>query len=268
MGVKRIISCSIAVASRLGLSLMALGASGLFSVASENSADIVAQMPVRGVVRSSAQATISTDLATIITKIGFREGEKFTKGDVLITLDCRRLRAELAAAQARYRETEVVLEATTFLNKKNAGSRQDMETSRARSDQARAEAQVIETQIDRCSIVAPYDGRVAELGAHEYEMTVAGKSLISLVSLHRPKLELIVPSTWLMWLKAGTRFRFHIDETQSTHVGEVTLLASSVDTVSQTIKVFAKFTGPTDNILPGMSGTAEFGDALQGGLRE
>ena len=33
---------------------------------------------------------------------------------------------------------------------------------------------------------------------------------------------------------------------------------AAVDTVSQTIKVFAQFDGTTQRVLPGMSGTAKF----------
>ena len=89
-------------------------------------------------------------------------------------------------------------------------------------------------------------------------MPVPGKRLISIVSEQDPEIELIVPSTWLTWLARGTRFRFLIDETRTEHIGVVTRLSASVDTVSQTIKVFARFESPASDILSGMSGTANF----------
>ncbi len=67
-----------------------------------------------------------------------------------------------------------------------------------------------------------------------------------------------VPSTWLTWLKPGAEFQFQVDETDKSYVGVVRRLGAAVDTVSQTIKVFAKFAAPTPDILPGMSGTAQF----------
>lgn len=215
-------------------------------------------LPVRGVIRSSAQAVISTDLAARVDKVGFKEGEQFRKGDLLIAFDCRREQAELASAEAQHREMMVAFKSAMFLKKRKAGSRQDVETARARADKAAAEAEAIRAGLDRCSIVAPYDGRVAELGIHEHEMSVTGKLLFSIVAEREPEVEVIVPSAWLTWLTLGTKFRFRIDETRTTHIGVVTRLGAAVDTVSQTIKVYAKFTTSIPKILPGMSGTAAF----------
>ena len=227
-------------------------------------ADRSVRMPIRGVVRPNAEAIISTDLTTIITRIGFKEGERFTKGSLLITLDCRRLNAELASAEAYHKEMKITLKSAVFLNSRNASSRQDLETAQARSDRSLSDVNVFRAQVDKCKIIAPFDGRVAELSAHEHEMSVAGKPLFSIVAERDPKIELIVPSKWLTWLKTDARFEFHIDETETKYIGKVTRLGAVVDTVSQTIKIFGTFVSPMPNILPGMSGTAKFDPSGRG----
>ncbi len=216
------------------------------------------RLPVRGVVRASAQAVISSDLTARVAKVGFREGAQFRMGDVLVAFDCRRHKAEFASAEAQHREMLVAFESALFLEKRNASSRQDVEIARARADRAAAEAEVIRSRLDQCTITAPFDGSVAELGIHEHETPVAGTQLFFIVAKREPKIELIVPSTWLTWLKPGAEFQFQVDETDKSYVGVVRRLGAAVDTVSQTIKVFAKFAAPTPDILPGMSGTAQF----------
>jgi len=215
-------------------------------------------LPVRGVVRPSAQAIISTDLTARVARVGFREGAQFRMGDVLVAFDCRRHKAELASAEAQHREMLVAFESALFLEKRNAGSRQDVEIARARADRAAAEAEIIRARLDQCTITAPFDGSVAGLGIHEHETPVAGKELFFIVANREPKIELIVPSTWLTWLKPGAEFQFQVDETHKAYVGVVRRVGAAVDTVSQTITVFAKFAAPTADILPGMSGTARF----------
>ncbi len=69
--------------------------------------------PVRGVVRASSQAVISTDLSARVARVGFKEGAQFQKGDVLVAFDCRRHEAELASAEAQHREMLVVFESAT-----------------------------------------------------------------------------------------------------------------------------------------------------------
>lgn len=215
-------------------------------------------LPVRGVVRPSAQAIISTDLTARVAMVGFREGAQFRMGDVLVAFDCRRHKAEFASAEAQHREMLVAFESALFLEKRNAGSRQDVEIARARADRAAAEAEVIRARLDQCTITAPFDGSVAELGIHEHETPAAGTQLFFIVANREPKIELIVPSTWLTWLKPGAEFQFQVDETHKAYVGIVRRVGAAVDTVSQTITVFAKFAAPTPDILPGMSGTARF----------
>ena len=220
--------------------------------------DTANQLPVRGMIRSSDQASISTDLIAPVVEIGFKEGATFRKGDLLIAFDCREQQAKLASAEAQHEEMQVILKSASFLAKHNAGSRQSIDTARARVARAAADAEIIRTELSKCRVVAPFDGRVAELWIHKHETPVAGKPLLSIVSDVDPEIELIVPSAWLTWLKAGTEFRFNIDETGGQHVGVVTRLGAAVDTVSQTIKVFAKFKEPARNVLSGMSGTADF----------
>ena len=52
------------------------------------------KIPVRGVVKAVDKAELSTDLVARVTAIGFRFGERFKKGDLLVTFDCDRYRAE------------------------------------------------------------------------------------------------------------------------------------------------------------------------------
>lgn len=232
------------------------------SVAKNNASDALKefsrQMPVRGIVRSSHQADIATDLSARITKVGFKEGEHFFKHDLLIALDCKRLEAEWESAKAMQREMELALKSAQYLKRQQAGSDYKVETAIARLDRAKAEAKAINSRVDQCEIRAPFAGRVAKLGIHEHEMPTAGRPIISILSNEDPTLELIVPSNWLMWLKVGMPFQFTIDETNSSHKSEVARIGASVDSVSQTVKIYARLIDIAPNILPGMSGTAQF----------
>ena len=213
---------------------------------------------VRGVLRPLAQATLSTDISARVTNVGFKDGESFHKDDVLIAFDCARQQADLASADAQEREMRVSLDSALLLEKRNAGNRTETETARARTDKAHAEADSIRARLSQCSIAAPYDGRITGIDIHEHEYPVPSRPMLSIVAEGMPSIELIVPSAWLVWLKPGETFQFAVDETGQSYPGDVERLGASVDTVSQTIKVFGRFTGPAVGVLPGMSGAAHF----------
>lgn len=215
-------------------------------------------LPVRGVVRPSAQAAISTDLTAPVTSVGFKEGQSFQAGDILLSFDCARQKAELNSAEALQNEMAAALESATTLARNGAGARLDLATARARTERATADAEAIRLRLKQCSIAAPFDGSVVEIAIHEHEMPVPGKPLLRIVSLKDPEIELIVPSSWLNWLTPGAEFEFFVEETQKGYPARVQRLGATADTVSQTLKVFATFSSPVPSILPGSSGSAKF----------
>ena len=240
------------------LGVLNIGASVAFG--EENSAiqDRARKLPIRGVVRPTAQASISSDIAATVAKVGFKEGDAFKKGEVLVAFDCRRYEAELAAAVAQQKEMQINVDTNSFLEKRDAANKQDLEISKARAAKASAEVDSLMARIDQCVIEAPFDGRVAELGIKEYEMPTASRPLIRILADGELEIDLILPSNWLAWLKPGAEFKFLIDETRQNYEGVITRIGASVDTISQTIKVSARFKDPTFDVLPGMSGSARF----------
>jgi membrane fusion protein, multidrug efflux system len=217
-----------------------------------------ANVPVRGIIRALDQAALSTDLQARAVTIGFREGEAFKKGDLLIAFDCERYRAETQSAEAVAREMRLTLESNQQLEKFRAVGKQDVEISRARVDKAEAEARSLKSRVQQCDVFAPYDGRVAELSINQYEQPQANKPYLVIVGYSRLEIEVIVPSSWLSWVKPGTPLTFLVDETKNGYAAHIARIGASVDAVSQMAKVIATFDVPVSDVLPGMSGGAQF----------
>lgn len=215
-------------------------------------------LPVRGVVRALDQSALSTDLAARVLKIGFREGEAFKTGDLLIAFDCDRYRAEAQSADAVFQEMQLTLNSNLHLERLSAVGKADVEISRARVAKAEAEARSLRARVAQCDIAAPFDGRVAELSVNLYEQPQAGKPFLVIVGNSRLEIELIVPSHWLTWVKPGADFAFNVDETRHAYKAHVVRLGAAVDAVSQMIKIVATFDEPVTDVLPGMSGSAQF----------
>jgi membrane fusion protein (multidrug efflux system) len=215
------------------------------------------QEPVRGLVRAIDDALISTELNARILEVTRREGEDFKKGEVLIRFDCRKYETEFAAARAEVEFNKIALDNSVALAKRNAVGQFDVRQNRTRYDKAKAQAGTIKAQVDECAILAPFDGRVAEMRAKAHEMSKPNEPLMRLVNPDRVEIELIVPSLWLRWIRPGLNFRVRVDETETVSDAMVQRVAATVDSVSQTVKITATFTEKSRNILPGMSLNAE-----------
>ena len=68
----------------------------------------------------------------------------------------------------------------------------------------------------------------------------------------------VVPSSLLIWLKRGIEFDLSVDETKTTVKAQIVQIDSIVDPTSQSITLRAKLLKPFENIIPGMSATANF----------
>ena len=107
-------------------------------------------------------------------------------------------------------------------------------------------------------IVAPFDGRVAELSVRPMEIPSPARPLLGIYADSTFEIEVLVPSAWLVWLAPGTAFSFQIDETQRTYTVAVHRLGAAVETVSQMVKAIGRVTNHDGTIISGMSGTALF----------
>lgn len=213
---------------------------------------------VRGIVKPVDQAQISTDLQLPVIALSVKEGDSFRAGQVLVRFDCERLQAEWDAARATSEEMRVGLSSADYLNKKGAAGRLDVAIAKAKVDKAEAEQRALTARLKQCTVVAPFDGRVSELAVHAHEVPPSGRPMISILDERSFEIDLIVPSSYLQWLRQGQKLSFTVDETQSTYDAEIVRIGAVVDPVSQTVKVTAGMAPGDRRIVSGMSGTAVF----------
>ncbi len=213
---------------------------------------------VRGLIKPVEKAVISSEISARIKRIPNKPGDAFKKGDALVEFDCSFYRADLASAEAEYKSRKNVYENNKQLLALNAISDIDVSISQADMEVARADRTMRAIRVNQCKINAPYNGRVIEVSVNEHETVPADKELLSILNDSLLEIELIVPSNWLNWLKAGEAFSFQIDETGKTLDAKVSKIGAVVDPVSQTIKLNGRFDDTLDGVLSGMSGTAMF----------
>lgn len=213
----------------------------------------------RGLIRAEQRATISAELVARVVKVPFNDGDSFKSGDLLIEFDCDRYRAEHRVALADVKAATSQLRTDTRLQKHGAIAITQLDISKSKFDRAKAHAESLSIQLQQCQIVAPFDGSVVQRHINAFELSSANAPLIEIVGSQNVEVELIVPSKWMMWLRLGQAFSFHVDETGKTYGAVVARLGAVADNVSQTIRVYGRLKSPSDNVLPGMSGTAHFG---------
>ncbi len=240
--------------------VLVMALTGVCGTAGAQTSDPLAETgnKVRGVIQAVDEAVLSSELTAKVIELPFREGQSFKKGETIIGFDCARYNSELDGAKAEYRSASLTVKNNLKLKKYGAVGKYDLDLSRAKADQARAQVAALTVVNTQCNIKAPFSGRVVETLIKAHEIPASNQPLVKIINDSELEIALIVPSNWLGSLKPGSRFTFVVDETGERHGVEVARIGAAVDPVSQTVKVIGRFDNSDASVLAGMSGTAEF----------
>ena len=213
--------------------------------------------PALRVKVSALRSTVlSSQMPGRILELAVRDGDSFAKGQILARLDCAVPAAQLKRAEATHHKQLTLYETTAKLERLRSRSPLELAMTRAELAQAAAELSVAKSMLERCTILAPFSGKVSERMVHENQYVNEGQALFEIMDPSELELEFIAPSAWLPWFVPGYLFIVQIDETQGSYQASLSRLGGKVDAVSQSIKAYARFISQDEKLLPGMSGAA------------
>jgi len=212
----------------------------------------------RFVLKAAHRTTLSSQIAARIEEMPFRPGERFEEGDVLVRFDCRVFRAERDKVQAELEGVRKKLESHRRLDEMGSISRLKVVSAEAELAQTEAELRIARINVDRCTVTAPFDGRVVKRQARAHQSVKRHQELLEIVDHSNLQAEIVVPGTWMNRLEPDQQLQLRVDETGEVVPGQIRTLGAVVDPASQTATIRAE-PGPAEEpLLPGMSGTAVF----------
>lgn len=209
---------------------------------------------IRGLVRAKQFATLSSEIGAVVKTLHLPEGARFTKGTPLVSLDCGLLEAQAAKLQTEVRGATISMDANRRLVELDAGGKMELELARANVARAEAELAVGRVQMEKCRVLAPFDGVVAEHRFQELQFAQPGQALVDVFDDASFELEFLAPSVWLARMRPGSLVRLEVDELRKPFTARILRLSPRIDPVGQSIKVTARFEGATSELRPGMSG--------------
>lgn len=253
-------SIASALPRLLALSLL-LGLSGHAAAADANGFDVRAQLIAR------KTTVLSSEIAGKVLQLPVREGEAFREGEPIVAIDCAVYRARLAQMDAQVNRAARKLEAQRVLDKRGASGKLDLDLAEIDLEATQAEQRLAAIDVSRCTIPAPFSGRVAELKVQRFQYVTAGQPVIDILSDRDLELELLAPSRWLAWLKPGTTFTVRIDELGRDFPAIVAFIGPRIDPVSQSVKIYGRIDGEFPDLVPGMSGLARLAPRAEAAVR-
>jgi membrane fusion protein, multidrug efflux system len=209
---------------------------------------------IRAQLAPRRYTTLAAEIGAKISRLPIPEGSAFKQGQVLVQFDCSLQQAQVNKARAALSAADKSWQANRRLAELNSVGKVELDISEAEVQKARAEVAANGAVLGKCSLAAPFAGRIAEQRVREQQYVQPGQALLDILDDSSLELEFIVPSRWLAWLKPNQGFQVAIDETGKTYPAKVQRIGAKVDPVSQSVKLSAVIDGKFNELIAGMSG--------------
>jgi RND family efflux transporter MFP subunit len=216
------------------------------------------KLQARGIIIAKHQPVISSELSARVEKVPFREGDYFTKGQLLVSFNKELLSAQRDKAEAELDGALQTLENNKHLERLESIGTLDVSLAEVEVKGRRAEVKMTNIALNRCQIKAPFNGRVVALYIDEHESVAPNQKLLEIVSTEQLLVEVMGPSNWLSWLSPGQLFSVKIDALSIETVAKIISVGAVVDPVSGMIKFQGQLVKDTAGLLPGMMATTLF----------
>jgi membrane fusion protein, multidrug efflux system len=212
-----------------------------------------ATMSAIGTMEAVHGVTVSADLPGTVAKIDFDSGKAVQAGDVLIELDTRQERAQLAALEAQRDLARVNFERSQKLATQGVISRMDFDQATAQQKSTEANVAEIRATIERKTIRAPFTGVLGIRKVNLGQYLSAGSAIVSLQSLNPIYVNVGVPQQAAGQVPVGRKLRVTTENVAGkVFTGAVTAIDSIIDEGTRNVQVQATLSNPGGELRPGM----------------
>lgn len=197
--------------------------------------------------------TLTPDIPGTVREIAFESGAVVKENDLLVRLDTSSEEAQLRAIQAQLELARTNLERVKTLRTENTVSQSELDTAESAVKQLSANAETIQTTIQKKTIRAPFAGRLGIRLVNLGQYLEAGKPIVSLQALDHIYADFSLPQQDLAKLKPGMAVRITTDTYPGRNFeGTLTAINPALDSITRSVTLQATLDNPSQALRPGM----------------
>lgn len=234
--------------------------------------DIRQTVQLTGSVAARRTSVVASEVAGLVVELTAREGDAVSRGGVLARLRRENLELRLAARRADLKEAEARLvqakrNQTRFreLFDEDIVSRERLDDAESevialegRVESLQAEIDLVEDDLERSVVRAPYAGVVVEEHAQVGEWIPTGGPVAEFLDLEHLEVELQVPERYYANLQPGAPVEVSIESLPGHQLtGELGAVIPRADSQSRTFLVKVRFDNPDHAVAVGMLAQVE-----------
>lgn len=207
-----------------------------------------------GSLRSRQSVTLKPEVAGRVVNIGFADGARVKRGQLLVQLDDVLPRAELSQAQAQLSIARANLQRNQDLVAQNFVAQRVLDESQASLQVAEAQVALAQARLQRMRIVAPFDGTVGLRRINLGEFVKDGADLVNLEDTSSLTVDFRLPERYQSRIAVGQTVQVQLDALPGKRFdARVQALDPLLDADGRSIAVRATLPASAkDELRPGM----------------
>ncbi|WP_288092932.1 efflux RND transporter periplasmic adaptor subunit [Thiomonas sp.] len=228
-----------------------------------------------GNLRASQQASLSPQIAGVVTAIHFRSGEKVRAGQVLAQINDAPQRAQLAQLQAQVGQLQAQLNLAQITLKRDeaqlkvqAISQAVVDTDRANVTSVQAQLKALAEQINaqkavlaQATVTAPFAGVLGIRQVNLGQYLAPGTAVVTLQALDPMDIDFTVPQNQIDLVHVGMKAELTTNAAPGkTFEAKVIAVEPQINTATRNLTVRARIPNPKGELLPGVFATIRLTD--------
>lgn len=186
-----------------------------------------------------------------IVNISFEEGQRVSKGSLLVKINDSELQAQLKKTRLQAELSQEDVKRKRELYKIKGISKEDLDIAENKLAGLEADAEYISAQIEKTGIRAPFNGicglRYVSPGAY-----VTSNTLISSFIQNDPlRIECSLPESMMNYVKPGQTINFLNGKHEKQFQAQIYVIENQVDPITRMFKIRARCPNPTGELLAG-----------------
>jgi len=206
-----------------------------------------------GSLRSDETVIVRPEIAGRVATIHFREGERVSKGDVMLKLDESVQRADSDRAKANLTLSKSKFERAEDLRTKGFISSQAKDEAENNFRVAQSDAELTEAKLQKMTIRAPFSGTVGLRMVSIGDYVKEGQDIVNLEALDPLKVDFRVPEVFHSQVKDRQSLQITLDALpDKAYDGQVFAINPLIDANGRSIVIRAQVPNKDGRLRPGM----------------
>lgn len=206
-----------------------------------------------GTIRARRSIVLRPEVSGRIASLGFTDGARVAKGQLLLQLDDTLQQAQLKQAEAQATIARTNLQRSRELAAQNFVSQSAVDQNAAAWDVAQAQVALAQAQAQRMRVLAPFDAVAGIRSVHVGDYLKDGADVVALDDIGSVYLDFRLPERHVPSIRNGREVEAQVDALPGRRFkGVVTALDSQVDANGRSLLVRAELRNADGALRPGM----------------